>query len=445
MASGTTTGVAPEDPTIRETERQVAEQYTQFPYPKYKDMDKIREELSCAMINVVNQYCYGGRQDFSDFSILDAGCGTGDALLSLAKKFARIDGRHRIVGIDLSATSLAEAKRRLDHHGLGEYVELHQVSILDFPQFMEDGSMISCKFDYIVCNGVLHHLENPLLGLQALTRVLKPNGCMYIMMYAKYARIPTDLIQQFLRKITEGIPDREQKLAVARATLDMLPDSHPFKTVRSPDLEMGDAGIYDLVLHYRNHMLSVPELFDLIKGAGLTFVRFTHNAYLYDPIETFNEPLLSYILSLPEEKQYEMCELFRCSIANHYFLLSASDKDTISVDPNNMDYVPQFAPIVIKDIRKTVLTSEKEGGKLNIKLNDEVVICIDINRAVKEFIRLVDDRLTMREIVITGCNATKIPPKKFIKDIQEFINVCMSHLILTFRHKDAIIQYIDPQ
>ena len=48
--------------------------------------------------------------------------------------------------------------------------------------------------------GVLHHLENPKLGLNVLKNVLKDDGFMSIMVYGKYGRTGVYQMQDLMKK-----------------------------------------------------------------------------------------------------------------------------------------------------------------------------------------------------------------------------------------------------
>jgi ubiquinone/menaquinone biosynthesis C-methylase UbiE len=98
--------------------------------------------------------------------ILDAGCGTGLLTLALLKA---LDLPVKIVAIDLSAPSLATAKRVIAEETLrASDVGLTQANVLALP--FADNS-----FDVIVTSGVLEYvpLEE---GFGELARVLAPGG-----------------------------------------------------------------------------------------------------------------------------------------------------------------------------------------------------------------------------------------------------------------------------
>ena len=73
-----------------------------------------------------------------------------------------------------------------------------QADILDMNELDSD-------FDIIESSGVIHHMQNPLLGWKILTRLLKVGGLMNIGLYSKIARRNIFLIRKKLMIITSII------------------------------------------------------------------------------------------------------------------------------------------------------------------------------------------------------------------------------------------------
>jgi ubiquinone/menaquinone biosynthesis C-methylase UbiE len=94
------------------------------------------------------------------WTVLDAGCGTGNAAEWLAPRCARV------IAADLSAPMLRAARRRLPDH---DNVTFLRADVRDLP--LGDASI-----DAAVCILVLHHLEHPAEALAELRRVLRPDG-----------------------------------------------------------------------------------------------------------------------------------------------------------------------------------------------------------------------------------------------------------------------------
>lgn len=96
--------------------------------------------------------------------VLEAGCGVGAQTLTLARNSPDA----RITSIDISATSVAEAKRQADTAGLTN-VQFRQADIFALP--FEPAS-----FDHLFVCFVLEHLAQPVEALAALKALLRPGG-----------------------------------------------------------------------------------------------------------------------------------------------------------------------------------------------------------------------------------------------------------------------------
>jgi SAM-dependent methyltransferase len=105
-------------------------------------------------------------------TVLDYGCGPGNDLAG----FAHYSPRARLIGIDISPTSLDQAKRRLALHGREAQLVQVPYGIYDLP--VDPGSV-----DYIHCSGVLMLIEDPVRLLREFRRVLKPSGEVRLMVY----------------------------------------------------------------------------------------------------------------------------------------------------------------------------------------------------------------------------------------------------------------------
>jgi ubiquinone/menaquinone biosynthesis C-methylase UbiE len=96
--------------------------------------------------------------------VLEAGCGIGAQTVTLAQ---RSPDAH-FTSIDISADSVAEAKRRADRAGLVN-VDFQQADIFALPFDAE-------SFDHIFVCFVLEHLSRPVEALVVLRGLLRPGG-----------------------------------------------------------------------------------------------------------------------------------------------------------------------------------------------------------------------------------------------------------------------------
>jgi len=96
--------------------------------------------------------------------VLEAGCGVAAQTVTLARNSPGA----LITSVDISAVSVAQAKRKADEAGLTD-VHFQQADIFNLP--FESGS-----FDHVFVCFVLEHLSNPLEALHALKNVLRAGG-----------------------------------------------------------------------------------------------------------------------------------------------------------------------------------------------------------------------------------------------------------------------------
>jgi ubiquinone/menaquinone biosynthesis C-methylase UbiE len=96
--------------------------------------------------------------------VLEAGCGVGAQTSMLALRSPGAE----ITAIDLSATSLAEARKKLDSEGIAN-VSLIQGDIFKPP-------FEPATFDHVFVCFVLEHLTNPVQALRSLKQMIRPRG-----------------------------------------------------------------------------------------------------------------------------------------------------------------------------------------------------------------------------------------------------------------------------
>ena len=96
--------------------------------------------------------------------VLEAGCGVGAQTVTLAANSPDA----LITSIDISATSLAEAERRVKDAGLGN-VRFEQADIFNLPYEAD-------AFDHIFVCFVMEHLADPVEALKRLKKHMKPGG-----------------------------------------------------------------------------------------------------------------------------------------------------------------------------------------------------------------------------------------------------------------------------
>ena len=275
-----------------------------------------------------------------DQSILIAGCGT-----SQAAKHALRWPAAQVTGIDFSATSVRcteELKRKYN---------LDNLQVRQLP--IEQVSDLKMSFDHIVCTGVLHHLADPDAGLRSLRGVLKPDGgAIHLMVYAPYGRAGIYMLQEFCRRI--GIRANDEEIRDLITTLTALPPGHPLENLlrEAPDFRQ-EAALADALLNPKDCSYSVPQLFDFIEKAGLTFGRWVKQApYTPQCGVVAKIPQASRLARLSFADQYAAVELFRGTMVRHSMVAYRDDSpggvQQISFAGDAwLDYVPLRMPDTI--------------------------------------------------------------------------------------------------
>ena len=254
----------------------VRAQYDAYPYPERDPRDETKRLILGApsLPTEMDHWLWGGARDWSQpLEVLIAGGGSGDGLIQLAQLLTDAGRPYRIVYVDLSTSARSIAEARATVRGL-KGIEFHTGSLLKAASFG--------RFDYIDCCGVLHHLDDPQAGFDALAAALKPNGGIGGMVYAPLGRSGVYPLQAAFGALLGDLPP-EERLARAKEIFKALPEGHPFR--RNPHLvdhKTSDAGFYDLLLHSTDRAFSITELCATLATAGLELAGVTA-PHLYDP------------------------------------------------------------------------------------------------------------------------------------------------------------------
>ncbi len=111
------------------------------------------------------------------------------------------------------------------------------------------------------------------------------------------------------------------------AALKALPPGHPLETLlrEAPDFRQ-EAELADALLHPQDRAYSVPQLFDFIERAGLTFGRWVRQAPYSPQCGVIAKiPQAARMAQLPPAEQYAAVELFRGTMVRHSAVLYRND------------------------------------------------------------------------------------------------------------------------
>lgn len=416
---------------------EVKQQYEVLPYPPVDPRDE-KKRLAKTWLEdlaMINHYCFAGAQTFQNgFRALVAGGGTGDATIFLAEQLKKTDAR--IVHCDLSSASIALAKERAAIRKL-DNIEWIEDSLLNLSHLGLE------KFDYINCSGVLHHLEDPGAGFDALRSVLKPDGAMGIMLYGLYGRTGVYQMQALMKLINQDQPDHHLKIQQAAETLKILPSTNWFKRGESlyNDHRHGDAGIYDLLLHSKDRGYTVGEIFDWMESAGL-HVEFTDVGrgkmpYLPKLVATSTSAsIIRNIEQLPRRRQYEIAELLGGSVTMHSFYVTPSAE---SVAPYGDASIIPFYFHEPMDGLSAYKTFNQSGGKPFLLRHSHTGLSLMVNpgRFGPKILRQIDGIKTFSQIFEIvrrdpQVDGNEVPDEVFFNDFKEiyFVLNAIDRLLL---------------
>jgi SAM-dependent methyltransferase len=297
----------------------------------------------------------------------------------------------RVVGIDVSETSLEHTRSLAKGHGVSN------LEVLRVP--IEDVDRLGDRLDHIVGTGVLHHLTDPCLGLRMLRGALAPGGAITLMVYARYGRTGVSMFQDYCRRL--GVGTSPAELADLVATLREVPAGHPLsRLLREARDFADDDALADALCNPRDRAYSVPGLFDLIGEAGLRFGRWARQApYLPDCGSISETPHAARIAKTPPLQQYSLMELFRGTITRHTAI--AFDADDVA--SGVLDFTDSAAQWWVPVPAPTAITVEERlpAGAAAALINrahtgTDLVLFVD-RRELRMF-RRIDGRRTVSEL-----------------------------------------------
>jgi len=249
-------------PIDDETSRAVGSQYEDNPYPRWVRSPSIdgavpfRAFLSSELGLESPRFA---RQD-DKIDALIAGCGTGQQSIQTAQRFPAA----RILAVDLSAASLAYAKRKTRELGIAN-IEYAQADILRLES-------IGKTFDFIECVGVLHHLGDPMAGWRVLRSILRPGGVMHIGLYSELARRDIAAAQDLI--VAQGYEATTEGIRQFRLDLQLVDRWRRFRGLTALEDFYDTSGCRDLLFHAKEHRFTLRQIKEILAELELDFLRF---------------------------------------------------------------------------------------------------------------------------------------------------------------------------
>jgi SAM-dependent methyltransferase len=192
-----------------------------------------------------------------DASVVDVGCGTGQLACFLALK------QRRVLGIDYSQHSLGLAQLLAERLALPT-VEFRRLNLLDW-------DLPANAFDFVFCNGVLHHTSDPVGGFRNLVRITKPGGRLIIGLYNRYGRLmllARRRLVALLSRIDPGAKDRAIRKQL---------------TTHDSDDAKRNTWYADQYEHPHESTHTVAEVLEWFRNNGVSYVSSFPKIELFDP------------------------------------------------------------------------------------------------------------------------------------------------------------------
>ncbi len=242
--------------------------YEQHPYPHYPLLASIKRYDTYAMnLTALWARFNGELLPEQAGNILLSGCGA-----FAPYPMALANPKAQITGVDLAQHNL----RRARLHCLVQRcfnVTLHQGDFLN-------PTVTPGPYHFIEAFGVLHHLDDPAAGMQALEQRLLPGGILRVMVYGRYARQEAESIRRAMRLL------KVRDLAgIKRMIRRAAPGSRLRNYVEAAWEAKNDSGLADLFLHPNVTTYRIDEFLELVGQTGLQPLLFTHLDALADPTQ----------------------------------------------------------------------------------------------------------------------------------------------------------------
>jgi SAM-dependent methyltransferase len=269
------------DLTAFELKEKIRQQFDFGPYPRKPLESTPKDNFNELFIHCFATPFYLKNQATiatHNLTILDVGCGTGYTSL----KLALANPGAKIVGVDISGTSIELAKQRLTHHNI-ENFEFQVLSALEL-------SKLEMQFDYINCDEVLYLLDLP-KALRAMQSVLKPHGFIRSNLHSALQRAPYFRSQELFHKM--GLMDsnpEELEIETVKSIFLSLKETVDLKRVAWSDSVASDhEAILMNYLFQGDRGYRVADLFRALEAADLEFLSMTNWAE-WDLLKLFKDP-----------------------------------------------------------------------------------------------------------------------------------------------------------
>jgi tetratricopeptide (TPR) repeat protein/SAM-dependent methyltransferase len=242
------------------TSQAVRVQYEENPYPRWAGVPRyskvdLTTSLRRAFPHLLPPPFLNGT-----IRVLVAGCGTGQEPIRIA--LARDNAE--LLALDLSRRSLAYGVRMARKLGVNN-IRFVQGDILQLRVLAE-------QFHVIECAGVLHHMDEPIIGWRVLVDRLVAGGLLKIGLYSEAARKVVVAAREYIRE--QGLPPTAAGIKSLRTRILRGEVAPEFAELTASEDFYTLSSCRDLLFHAREQRFTLPQIRTALEELGLVLIGF---------------------------------------------------------------------------------------------------------------------------------------------------------------------------
>ena len=233
----------------------------------------------------------------------------------MALRLARANPRARVTAVDDRAVSLEAAAQAREQRSLSN-LEL----LAGWPPEPRSGA----GFDLVYYNAQTWPGE-PSVVLEQAAELLRPDGSLHLTLRAGHAWTGVRTVCELLEQL--GIQPNSAGYPRALQIVAALGREHPWNLLGAEPPVRPDDLLADW-LRPAEPCFSVPQVYGLLAGSGLTLQRFTYQAYYLPQCSSAlaRTPLLAEVRQLPLEQQQALMELYWPALRHHLLVACRGDR-----------------------------------------------------------------------------------------------------------------------
>lgn len=309
----------------------VKELYESYPYPYSGVKGELLNDLLTLLYCLFNESGIG-LKDISKYTFFDAGCGSGQRILGVAKQFPNA----KFTGVDLCEHSLNIAKEQAKSQGINN-ITFRQANLMELNE--------NDRYDVVTSVGVIHHISNPKTALVNIAKLIKDDGILIIHVYhtiGEYER----MLKRTIARTLQGDQPLDTGIRIMKEMGYTLP-IHQYGlygynlNLTEDDVSSKDADVY---LHPQVFTYLFEEGIELFQGTSLDWmavnsINSLKGSYFIstsDPIESYSlNPAdclkTDYLLSLYQRlPMLERLRIIECLTQPTAFSMVAGKKAGLS-------------------------------------------------------------------------------------------------------------------